>query len=782
MKKAIRYLLFAGYAACIASCSVTKYVGEHEYLLDRVKITADNAQVKPGDLKPYLRQAPNYKVFGIVKWPLYVYNWSGQSETGWLNRQLRRIGEPPVVMDTLLTVRSRREFEQYMINKGYLHAEVTATVDTSRRKKATVRYHVATGRPHRIRDYRMATDDARIDSIIHLAPPRRSRFKPLFRPVSDEYASLVHPGDLFDRDELNRERQRIVTVLQNHGYYAFNPNHIHFAVDSANHPWLVDLELRINPFRYVAEEGTVSERPHRTYYVDRVNVVTDYDPLNAGDSVFALTDSTVYRDLHVYYGKNGRSLRPGALQYKNHITAGKLYSEADVKRTYSDFSSMRALRYVNIRHEEFEENDTMKIISTIITTPAKVHGFGVEVEGTNSAGDLGFASSLNYQHRNLFRGSELFAVKVRGAYEALSGQNDAGIGSYWEYAGEASVLFPTLLIPFAGNEFRKRQNATTRFEIVYNQQRRPEYRRAILSGGWSYIWQSQTNLLARHTLKLLDINYIYLPHIDQAFRDSLPLLTTLYNYSDQFIVGAGYIYSFSNYDPLRRGRNTYSLRVAFESAGNILYGVSSLFRAAKNSAGRYELFGINYSQFVKGDIDFARHFVIDERNSVAFHIGGGIGYPYGNAKELPFERRYFAGGANNNRGWSIRSLGPGSMSTGNMSFVNQVGDIRMDASLEYRSRLFWKFELATYVDAGNIWTIRPYDYQPKGNFDFTRFYREIALSYGLGLRLDFDYFLLRLDTGMKAYNPQAEGRRRMAILHPNFGDNFAWHFAVGYPF
>ncbi|MDR0757278.1 MAG: outer membrane protein assembly factor, partial [Tannerella sp.] len=715
MKKTIRCLLLAGYAICIASCTATKYVGENEYLLDRVKITADSAQVKPGDLKPYLRQAPNYKVFGLVKWPLYVYNLAGQSETGWLNRQLRRIGEPPVVMDTLLIARSKREFKQYMINKGYLHAEVTATVDTSRRRKATVKYHVVAGRSHRIRDYRMVTDDARIDSLIHLAPPRRSRFRSLFRPVADEYVSQVHPGALFDRDELNRERQRIATVLQNHGYYAFNQNFIHFAVDSANHPWLVDLELRINPFRHVADDGTVVERPHRTYYVDRVNAVTDYDPLLAGDSIFTLTDSAVYKDLHIYYGKNGRSLRPGVLQYRNHITAGKLYSEADVKRTYSNFSAMRALRYVNIRHEEFEENDTMKITSTIITTPAKVHGFGVEVEGTNSAGDLGFASSLNYQHRNLFKGSELFAVKVRGAYEALSGQNDAGIGSYWEYAGEASVLFPTLLIPFAGSEFGKRQNATTRLEIVYNQQRRPEYRRAILSGGWSYLWQNQTGLPARHTLKLLDINYIYLPNIDQAFKDSLPLLTTLYNYSDQFIVGSGYSYSFSNYDPLRRGRNTYSLRIAFESAGNILYGVSSLLRADRNSAGRYELFGINYSQFVKGDIDFARHFVIDERNSVAFHIGGGIGYPYGNAKELPFERRYFAGGANNNRGWSIRSLGPGSMSTGNMTFVNQVGDIRMDASLEYRSKLFWKFELATYVDAGNIWTIRPYDYQPKGH-------------------------------------------------------------------
>jgi len=781
VRKTLGKIAFALLVICVMSCSTTKYVGENEYLLDKVKITADDKRVRTGDLQPYLRQAPNYKVFGVLKWPLYVYNWSGRSEKGWFNKQLRRIGEPPVVMDSLLTLQSTREFRQYMVNKGYLDAATEAEVDTSRRKKATVTYRITAGQPTVVSDYRITTDDRNIDSIVHLAPPRLSRLKSLLRPATDEYTALVQPGNLFDRDVLNKERQRIATMLQNRGYFAFNPNFIRFLADSTAKNKLVDLNLHINPNFTINSDGETSEVAHRVYFVNRVNIVTDYDPLNSSEILFE-SDSIVRNNIGIFYRGKGRSLRPGVLLNKNHITPGGLYSEADVKRTYSAFSAMRALRYVNIRHDEFEENDTMKINTTILTSPAKTHGFGVEIEGTNSAGDLGFASSLNYQHRNLFRGSELFSAKLRGAYEALSGQNDAGIGSYWEFAAETSILFPTLLIPFTSNDFRKRQNATTELEIVYNQQRRPEYSRAILSGGWSYIWQNQTNQLARHTLKLLDINYIYLPHIDQAFKDSLPLLTTLYNYNDQFIVGAGYVYSFNNFDPLKRGRNTYSLRIAVESSGNVLYGLSSIFGAKKDENNRYKLLGINYSQFVKGDVDFARSFIIDERNSVAFHIGGGIGYPYGNAKELPFERRYFGGGANNNRGWSVRSLGPGSMSTRNMSFVNQVGDIRMDASLEYRSKLFWKFELATFVDGGNIWTIRSYDYQPKGNFDFTRFYREIALSYGLGLRLDFDYFLLRFDAGLKAYNPQVSDSQRWAILHPNFRNNFAWHFAVGYPF
>ena len=218
-------------------------------------------------------------------------------------------------------------------------------------------------------------------------------------------------------------------------------------------------------------------------------------------------------------------------------------------------------------------------------------------------------------------------------------------------------------------------------------------------------------------------------------------------------------------------------------AGNLLYAFSKITNAKKDKDGLYNLFGINYSQFVKGDVDFSKSYVLDSRNKIAFHVGVGVGYPYGNAKMLPFERRYFSGGANSVRGWSVRSLGPGGMLADSVtSFADQVGDIRLDLNLEYRTKMFWKFELAAYVDAGNVWMMKPDKDHKDGNFDFSRFYKEIAVSYGLGLRLDFDFFLIRFDTGMKAYNPQVRGKDRWAILNPNLKNNFAWHFAVGYPF
>ena len=185
---------------------------------------------------------------------------------------------------------------------------------------------------------------------------------------------------------------------------------------------------------------------------------------------------------------------------------------------------------------------------------------------------------------------------------------------------------------------------------------------------------------------------------------------------------------------------------------------------------------------MKGDFDYAKNIVIDHRNSFAFHAGFGIAVPFGNAKVVPFEKRYFAGGANSVRGWSVRDLGPGSFE-GDGNFMNQSGDIKLDASIEYRSKLFWKFQGAAFIDAGNIWTIREYENQKGGVFKFNKFYKQIAVAYGLGLRLDLDFFVLRFDGGMKAINPVYDsGKNRYPIIHPDFSRDFAFHFAVGYPF
>ncbi|MDR0429744.1 MAG: BamA/TamA family outer membrane protein [Tannerellaceae bacterium] len=783
MKGIRRLSYFCCFIWVLVSCSTTKFVPDGEYLLDKIEIKTDNNQYKASDIKPYLRQQPNFKVFGLTRWQLFVYGWSGRDENKWINKQLRRMGEAPVILDTLLVEDSAEEIKRFLTNKGYPDAVVTTSIDTARRKKATVTYNIASNAPYVIKNYTMELDDPVIDRIAHLKPPPRSRLAAAFLSSPDEFIPVVKEGDLFDRDMLDKERQRITSLLRRRGYYNFNRDNLGYLADSSFNKHIVDLEMRLNPYREIMPDGMVVEKPHRQYYISDVTVLTDYDPLRLeGEQPFIPTDTFKAGTITIIYGKNGKSIRPGVLRRANYLSPGALFNERNLEQTYSSYGALSTLRNVNIRFNEFEENDTLKLRTTILTSPAKVHGFGIDLEGTNSAGDLGFASSVNYTHRNLFKGAEVFSAKIRGAYESLSGSSLYGLDNYWEIGGEMSLAFPRFLFPFFTENFKRRLRANTEFKVSYNRQTRPEYKRAVVSGGWSYNWQNRTNALARHTFNLIDVDYVFLPNVNDDFLHSLPEATRLYNFNNQFIVSTGYSYTFNNYNPQYRQRNTHSFRISIESAGNVLYTLSSILKTRKGDNGQYKLFGIDYSQYQKGDFDFTKGIVLDNRNRLAFHIGVGLAYPYGNATRIPFERRYFSGGANSVRGWSVRSLGPGSMSKDSASFATQAGDIRLDANLEYRTKLFWKFELAAFVDAGNIWTIRSYPDQRGGRFDFKEFYKEIAFSYGLGLRLDFDFFLIRFDTGFKAYDPQAGKSGNWAIARPNFSDNFAWHFAVGYPF
>lgn len=788
MKEFLRYILYT--LTCILvlnGCSSTKFVPDNQYLLDKVEIISDNEQFKPADLKEYLQQRPNFKVFGLMKWQLYLYNWSGKNENNWFNKQFRRMGEAPVLMDTTLITLSEKELHLFLVNKGYINAQVTHSIDTSKYKKATVTYTIKSNEPYRIRDYQMRLNDPAIDSIARIKPRKHSWLSTAFHSSSDEYTSLIQDSILFDRDILDQERERITKLLRYRGYYGFNKEYLTYLADSSFRKNVADLEMYLKPYRKLLPDGNIQEMAHRPYYLNKITILSDYDPLKPEkENALQLTDTLYQNHIEIIYGKNGRFIRPSVLARSVYLAPGRLYNERSVEQTYSSFARLRALKNINLRFQEFEENDSLKLNCTILTSPSKLQGFGVDLEGTNSAGDLGFASSINYQHRNLFKGSEAFTAKIRGAYENLGSSSDNSVGNYWEIGAETGLTFPHFLFPFLSDRIARRLRATTEFKVSYSFQTRPEYQRAILSGGWNYIWQDRFNTQAKHVFKLIDIDYVHLPKMDRAFADSLPESTRLYNFTDQFVLGTGYTYSFSNYVPQNKLRNTHSFRFSFEMAGNLLYGISKLTHQGKNSDGMYELFGIPYSQFTKVDFDFSKSMAIDARNKVAYHIGVGVGYPYGNTRKLPFERSYFSGGANSVRGWSVRSLGPGSMGMEYAgTFADQIGDIRLDLNLEYRTKLFWKFELAAYVDAGNIWLFHNDPDHPNGNFDFSRFYKEIAVSYGLGLRLDFDFFLLRFDTGMKAYDPQQRGSDRWAIKNPNFhvsDGNFAWHFAVGYPF
>jgi len=787
--------------ACILlySCSSTKFVPEDKYWLQSASIKSDTKKISPLDMEVYLAQKPNYKTLAIFRLPLFIYNLSGKDSTKWVNKVLRSGGEPPVVFDSTMVDKTVDNFTRVLNNQGYVHASVTPEVKWGN-KKVKVQYNINAGEPYKISDYGINIPDSVFSQDRPFGFLRRSNRTVLDSTVFDVNKALlrntlVKSSSVFDLNMLDEERSRVSSIFRRFGYYDFNKEYIGFVADTAVSKDRVDLELTVYPFMQKAESGTILEIPHKQYIVREIDFYVDYNPVEDGDlQDYAATD-TVYREngnYRIYYGKRGNYIRPHIILNNCYIMPGTLYSESSTSQTYNSLSQLHILRNVNIRYEKIPENDSTKLKCIITCVPDKKQGISTEIEGTNSGkGRLGVGASMGYLHRNIFQGSELFNVKIHGGYEAISTDFSNFSKNYFEVGGEMSITFPRFMFPFLKRDLRRRLHASTQLTANYIFQRRPEYfTRTILSSGIKYMWNNRRNNGIKHSFDLVDISYVRIPDLSDDFSNKLTNAAKVYSFTDQFILSTGYTYSNTNFNPIRTNKmqSIYSIRAQVETAGNLLSLIANITDAPKDELGSRKIFGTRFAQYARANFDYSRTIPIDEKNAIAWRIGGGIAFPYGNNKEVPIQKRFFSGGANSVRGWGIRELGPGSFYNDSISnFYNQSGDIRFDANVEYRSRFFWKFELAAFLDAGNIWTVKKYENQENGDFKLHSFYKEIAVSWGLGLRLDLDFVLIRLDCGWKAYDPakypSEKNKTKWPITEPfKFRDNTAWHIAVGYPF
>lgn len=800
------------------SCSSTKYVPDNEYLLDIATVKVDAKDISSFDLESYVKQKANFKTFEVFKLPLFLYNLSGKDSTKWHNRTLKNGGEPPVLFDTTQVYPTVVNLERIMNNKGYLHAEVTPEI-TLIDKKAKIEYDIKAGTPSNIRSYTINISDSVfapdvIDKSFH--SNRRQRLRQSASDSTEislnKYLSrgaLLKEGDRFDLDLLDEERNRITSVLKRNGYMAFNKEYIGFVADTIENKNNVDLELIIYPFTQRVGNNESTEVPHRQYYVEKIDIYVDYDPITDGDiSNYQFTDTVKRGKYQIYYGTRGKYIKPFVILDNCYIRPQALYNENQVSMTYSSLSQLQILKNVNIKYEEYLENDSTKLRCIITAVPDKRQGISAEIEGTNSAGFLGVGASLGYTHRNVFKGSEVFNTKIRGSYEAVTPNFSSFKDNYFEIGGETSLTFPQFLFPFLDHDLRRRLRASTQVVSSYTFQRRPNYfTRTVFTTGVKYIWENRSNNTTRHTLDLIEISYAHIPNLDSRFESTLSPNAKLYSFTDQFILGTGYTYFRTNSiapgiiasNRKNSNRSTYSLRASIETAGNGLALAASLANIKKDpETGSRKIFDTFFAQYIRGNIDYSKSMRIDEKNALAWRLGGGMAYAYGNNKQVPFEKRFFSGGANSVRGWAARELGPGAFYREDANFNDQSGDIRFDANIEYRSKVFWKLELATFLDAGNIWTIRKNARQEKGEFKLDSFYKQIGYAWGMGVRLDLEFVIIRLDCGWKLYNPAdipkfrtddsgyqvVDGyQSKWSVLKPlKFRENTAWHIAVGYPF
>ena len=730
------YLTLLTAALLMCGCSATRDLPEDVYMLDRVRVVADGKykDINPSKLKSYIRQKGNARWFYALKIPLGVYAMAGK-DSSWINRTLRNMGEAPVVYDTLMAQQTCEILRQALQNKGYLDAEVELFLDKKGRK-VNAYYVLHPNEPYFVSDF----DTEIRDSVIA-------------RLLADRKMQ-IRIGQRFSVDALNSERSEITSFLQDRGYFRFHKEYITYKARRHDEEKKVDVKLIVHP--YYTAEGKDTLHAH-------------YDIRNIVYESGAPNDSVIHLRRHV-------------LEENTFIEKGKPYSASALQNTYNHFGRLGAVRYTNINFEPVPDTSLLDTRIQIQTNKPSTISF--QPEGTNTAGDLGAAASLTYQNRNLFKGAETFSVQLRGAYEAIRGLEGYKNQDFIEYSIESRLSFPRFIFPFLSSDVRRRIIATSEVSLTFDSQDRPEFHRRVLSAVWRYNWRPQGHHDS-YRIDLIDLNYVFMPWISETFKKEYLDDTTnsnailRYNYEDLFIMKMGFGWTYNN------GR--YALKTNVETAGNLLNISSRIFKPEMNENQQYMLFGIAYAQYVKGDFDFTKQLLSRlSKDQLVFHFGFGIAYPYGNSRILPFEKRYFSGGANSVRGWSVRSLGPGSYKDkdGQINFITQTGDLKLDLNLEYRTHLFWKFGGALFVDAGNIWTLRDYKDQPGGQFQIGSFLRDLAVSYGLGVRLNFDYFILRFDLGMKAVNPayKTEEEDHYPLIHPRLSRDLAFHFAVGLPF
>jgi len=736
----------------LCACNTTKFVPEDEQLLYKVHINIDGTNaVQPSDLRRYLRQTQNTEILGFWKLRLDLYNTAPLDTltdyNKWATKNAHKIGEPPVIYQPDLTAQSMAHIKKAMQNEGYFQASVdTSTVTENRQVSLT--YHVTAGAEYRIRNY---TIDLEHPTLREVAYTTRRK--------------LIEPGMRYSTQALDDERDRITKRMRNRGYYFFDKEYLHYEADSTkSYNREIDVRLHLSEF-LTSQPDSARDLVFRQYTVARVCFYMDLAQTED------ISDTVLYYSEHDGYcfsWRGRRLLRDNTLIRQCEIKPMRLYSERAVTNTYANLNGLGAIRYTDIH---FEVTDADSLVCHIFLSRNKMNSISGELEGTYSGDAWGIDGKVTYTNRNIFRGAEELQVSGNALYEwRLNG------GRAIEARGEVGLRFPT----------------NWRTNLMYSYQKRPEeFTRNIFNAGLFYTLHKPRSRWT-HTFNVLDISYIYMPYISDRFRDEILNRSSIlkYSYQDHLIGGWGYSGSYSNKRANSSEQSYVNFGYRMETAGNLLYGVCKAFNVATDENGTYSIVNVPFSQYARADLNFSYNQLLVPKHRLVFHAGFGLAVPYLNSKSVPFEKRFYSGGSNSVRGWQARTLGPGTFRWNDelSGYDLQVGDIRLDLNIEYRWRVWSIFELAAFVDAGNNWTINDYDAQPGGVFLWNQFYKQIALAYGVGLRLDFNILLFRIDFGVKLYDPSrlsgtTKGTEWRTVKNGLcWKDDMTFHFAIGYPF
>lgn len=735
MKHRASYLLAAAafVSVALSSCSTTKVLAEGERRLMSTKIeVVNNKKYNSSDLVPYLKQkADGWNPF------VYVYNWENGENKGW-DKFVHRLGKAPVVFDSTLVASSVSNISDHLQYIGYYGSKVEATVDDSKEKKARVRYKVTLGKRYKIK------------SIAYEIPVSNVGFYKDF--YADTTNNTIKVGDYMSEEAMELESARSASVLHNMGYYDFSKNYYFFEADTLSYPDYARLKMIVRS--HTRNEDSSVDREMRKYKFGTVSITMPEDV----------------------------KLREKALRNLNLIKSGEVYSDTKLNTQSSRYSSINYLNSVNIQLDPRPNQDIVDC--EIALNKGRTQGFKLGLEASISTTGLwGVSPELSYYHRNIFHGGEILNVSVSTNHQIMNGNSSVKSN---EVTVTASLSLPKLF-PFPNSWLTGSEIPRSEVKFSYNYQNRPEFIRQMASATFGYTGLHKRRFT--YQAYPVSLNLVQLPYIDPAFLESMKTKSSsmLYSFMNHLDLGISSTFQYATGNIANPKETYWYSRLSVDVSGNLLSAFNKFMPYDEKLQAR-TIFNMPYTQYARMEwsISGTKFFGRNDNHAIAGRFLMGLGYGYGNSLSLPLEKRFYSGGANSLRGWTARTLGPGNAKLDtSWSIPNQNGDMKLEANVEYRAKLFWRISAAVFADMGNIWEVgnpRPGD-NPDSYFSFANLGESLAASWGFGIRADFTYLILRIDFGMRVHDPARDkGDRWLGPSRWFQRGNYAFHFGVGYPF
>lgn len=726
----------------LGACNVTKTLHEDEVLVKKNKVSGIDKKARD-EMKQLIRPRTNRKFIGLFRIKASVYQRTGKGRQTNFKESLRSsFGEPPALVDSANIKESTANIQRYLVDKGYFYGTVTASVELGRRnpKKATVHFRITPGPQYTFRKIEFEPTKSQIDEFVAFHMQQSNSF-------------LLVTNQPFDADKIASTRTQLANYLREMGFFYFNRDLIYFEIDSALGTQQVDVKLKIKRPR----EPFVFEQ----FAFDSIYVNVDYQAYQSQNDT--LVYDTIQRNDYIFIDRSPQSIRKDILVQNMLFKKELIFSESAMRLTQSRIGDLNVFGYNNIR---IQPNDSLRKLNIIVNlNPANRRQLKLESEvSTNSISLFGIAGSITETRRNVFKGAEMLEIRANAGIESQQNVTATDVLSRTtfntlEYGLSMAITIPRFIWPFQTWNERFYTAPRTRFGIRYNRQIRLDFTREILQANVGYLWMNRAR--ERYEFFPAEISLARTARISDNLSNLLEQLRDpflQFSFTNYINLATRFAYSVDNLT--RRG--TF-MRVNIEYAGNTLHALYNIFDFQTEEQTRRFL-GLPYFQYVRSDLEYRKYWKHNDASTLASRIFVGAGLPLQNSIIMPLEKRYFAGGTNSIRAWLARSLGPGGFS-GYGQRLDQFGEIRLEGNLEERFPIIGNFQGAFFIDAGNIWTLKDTTAVKRdfANFQVNRFYKEIAIGTGFGLRYDFEYFVFRIDIGIKAHDPAFNAGDRWVI-------------------